>query len=176
MAREKVKNIVIDGARIIFRNFSGKGDRFNPQGRRNFGVMIDNAEAAELEDEGWHIKWLKPKEEGGDPQAYLPVRVNFAAVPPQVWMLTSRKKTALDEETIKTLDNAELKNVDLVISPYYWTVPGRNGEDEHGITAYLKTGYFTIVEDPFYEKYAKYDEGGVSDVNDSIDADEIPFS
>ena len=142
--------------------------------------MIDNSEAAELEDEGWHIKYLKPKEEGGDPQAYLPVRVNFDVIPPAVYMVTKKRKTLLTEKTIVTLDNAELTNVDLVISPYFWSIPGKNGGEERGITAYLKEGYFTILESPFYEKYAKFDDEAdsenVTDVDDSIDADEIPFS
>lgn len=174
MAREKVKNIVIDGARIIFRNFTGKESKYNPQGRRKFGVIINNSEAAELEDEGWHIKWLKPRDEDEEPQAYLEVRVNYAEdSAPAIYMVTSRKKTLLTEENVATLDHADLKHVDLTITPYFWTKG-----DEHGITAYIKSGYFTIVEDPFYEKYAKYDEpnGIVASVDESIDADEIPFS
>lgn len=170
----KLKNIVIEDAKIIFRNFGGKESRFNSAGRRNFGVLIDNDEAKDLEEEGWHIKWLKPREEGEEPQAYLPVRVNYAAVPPTVYMVTSRKKTLMSEKNIATLDNADLKTANIVISPYFWTIQGGRGkEDEHGITAYLKTGYFEIVEDPFFEKYAKYDDPDIKDPDDG--ADEIPF-
>ena len=34
-------NIVIENARIGFRNFSGKEGQFNPAGRRNFCVFIE---------------------------------------------------------------------------------------------------------------------------------------
>lgn len=169
----KVKNIVVENAKIIFRNFAGKGDRFNPQGRRNFGVLIDADAAEELAEEGWHIKYLKAREEGEQPQAYLPVRVSYAVTPPAVYMVTKKKKTLLSEENVSTLDNADIENADLVISPYFWTMPGKNGE-ESGITAYLKTGYFTIVEDAFYDKYSKYDDPIVPPVD--TDDIEIPFS
>ena len=160
------KNICIENARIIFRNFKGKADRFTPEGRRSFGVIIDNDSAQDLMDEGWHIKFLKPRDDEEEPQAYLPVRVNYKTSPPALYLVTKRKKTLLSEDTVGTLDNAEIENVDLVISPYNWTMPG----GDEGITAYVKTGYFTIVEDAFYDKYSKYDEP-----SSSSDDDELPF-
>lgn len=162
----RIKNIVMEGARIIFRNFAGKGDKFNPQGRRTFGLIIDREDAAALEEEGWHIKCLKQRDDEEAPQPYLPVRVSFASAAPAMYLVTRKKKTLLTEDTVSMLDNAELENVDVVISPYHWTMP--NGDS--GITAYLKTGYFKIVEDAFYDKYSSYDDPKVA-----TDEDELPF-
>lgn len=158
----KIKNIAIKDARIIFRNFAGKGDKFNPAGRRTFAVVLDAESAQDLSDEGWHVKTRTPKDDDGDPYYYLPVRVSFAVSAPAMYLVTKKKKNILTEDKVAMLDNAELEKVDLEISPYYWTMP--NGES--GITAYLKTGYFTIVEDPFYDDYAKYDDPS---------GEEIPF-
>lgn len=158
----KVKNIAIKNARIIFRNFAGKNDKYNTVGRRQFGVVIDPDAAQDLIEEGWHIKFLKPRDDEETPTPYLPVRVSFAVSAPAMYLITKKKKNVLTEDKIAMLDNAEFEKIDLEISPYYWTMP----TGESGITAYLKTGYFTIVEDPFYEDYAKYDDPS---------GEEIPF-
>ena len=47
MAYKTTKNLVMENARLIFRNFSGNETRFNRNGNRNFCVIIDNPEQAE---------------------------------------------------------------------------------------------------------------------------------
>lgn len=158
-------NITIENARIIFRNFSGEEGRFNAKGDRNFCVLIDAKYADALAKEGWNIKWLRPRDDEDDQQAYLPVKVNFNNIPPKVVLVTSRGKTRLDEDTVGSLDWAELENVDLIIRPYDWNVNGKTGRK-----AYLKAGYFTIVEDAFESKYYDVPES----VGASLD-EEVPF-
>ena len=47
----------IDDARIVYRNFSGVGSKFNREGDRSFSVVIPDKDIMEaLVNEGWNVK------------------------------------------------------------------------------------------------------------------------
>jgi hypothetical protein len=144
--------VMMEGVRIIFRNFAGKEGQYNREGDRNFAVLLDETVATAMTEDGWNIKWLKPRDDDEEPsaQAYLPVSVNFKGRPPRIVLITSRGRTNLDEDSVEMLDWVDILNIDLIVRPYEWTVNGKSG-----IKAYLQSIYVTIEEDPLEIKYSE---------------------
>lgn len=135
----------IDDARIIYRNFSGVGSKFNREGDRNFAVYIPDEDMAnELKERGWNVKIKPPREDGDDPFMFLPVKIKFNDRGPSVYLVTGNKKTPLNENTVSCLDDIDILSVDLDIRPYDWEV-----NDKTGRTAYLQSIWVTQEVDRF---------------------------
>lgn len=164
-------NINIPGAKLIFKNFKGKKTEFNDEGQRNFGVLLSDELAEQLKRDGWRVKYLRPRPDDGYEQPWLSVKVKFNPYPPIAWLINSRGKKRLNEDTIEQLDWSIITNCDLVIRPYnYPAVKGRPA----GVSAYLKAIYATILsEDQFYSKYESLPDLDGNEENE--EPEELPF-
>lgn len=161
-------NIVQENARIGFKNFSGKEGQYNPAGRRNFCLFFDDEDLVNrLIDDGWNIRFLKPRDADEKSAAYLQVSVSFENYPPKIVLITSKGKTPIAESEVSMLDWAEIKNVDVIVRPYNWSVNGKSGTK-----AYLKAMYVTIEEDEFASKYEDVPDSAASAISED---DDIPF-
>ena len=145
----KNRPILIENAKILFPNFSGKAGRFNAEGIRSFCVELDPETAKSLEADGWKVRYLEPRDEGDERKAYMPIAVSYRKEPPVIVVISSRGQTSLGEDDIKILDWAEMEYVDLMVNPSKWEMNGATGTK-----AYLKSLYVTIVEDPLANKYS----------------------
>lgn len=133
VAQRNGKNILqVDDARIIFRNFEGRGDKYNREGERNFALLIDDQEIADAllddkNDDGasWNVKIKPPKEEGDSPFRYLPVKVKFNGRGPVIWLVSGNRRTRLDEENADILDQIDIREVSMDIRPYDDEVNGK---------------------------------------------------
>lgn len=140
----------IDEARICFRNFEGRADKYNREGERNFALIIETEEMANaLIEEGWNVKIKPPREDGDDPFMYLPVKVKFNDKGPNVYLRTGRAKNKLNEDSVGTLDRIDIAEVNIDIRPYDWEVQGKTGR-----TAYLQSIEVIQDCDRFAERYA----------------------
>lgn len=141
----------IDDARIVYRNFSGRGDKFNREGDRNFSLVIPNTDIADaLVEQGWNVKIKPPREEGDIPFMTLPVKIKFNDRGPRVYLQTGDNLVKLDEESISALDNVDILSVDMDIRPYDWEVSGKEGR-----TAYLQSLKVTQEIDRFAARLAE---------------------
>lgn len=123
----------INDARIIWKNFSGRGDRFNREGVRNFHLVIPDQETCDklLNDKneygnGWNVKIKPPHEEGDVPFMHMLVKVKFNGRGPNIYLVSGNKQVPLNEDTVSCLDDIDILSVDMDIRPYDDTLPNGN--------------------------------------------------
>lgn len=148
---DEPKTFMIEDARLIFKNFSGKEGQFNREGDRNFGLVLTPELAEQLANDGWNIKYLTAREEGEEDTPWIPIEVKFKIKPPRVVLLTNdgKTRTQLTDDTVECLDFVEIENVDLIVRAYEWGPI--NGK--YGIKAYLQSMFVTMHEDALERKY-----------------------
>ena len=155
----------IDDARIIYRNFSGVGSKFNREGDRNFAVVIPTEDLADrLIELGWNVKIKPPRDDEEEPFMYLPVKVKFNERGPAAYLRSGENMIKLDEESVSCLDDVDILSVDLDIRPFDWDVNGKQGR-----SAYLQSICVTQQIDRFAAKYGKKtaDQGDYCDDEDA---------
>lgn len=153
--------IILEGVRIIRRNFRGEEDKYNKPGERNFIVVLPSEEMAEqLAAADWNVKWFEPREEGEEEERvpWLPVEVAYQkGRPPRIFMIPDHdptRRTELNEESVAVLDGVDIVNVDMIVRGSHWS----NATGASGVKAYLQSMYVTIEEDYLARKYAEMDK------------------
>lgn len=146
----------IDDARIVYRNFSGIGSKYNREGDRNFAVVVDDQDICDaLTREGWNVRIKPARVEGEEPFMYLPVKIKFNDRGPNAYLVTGKRMNKLDEESVCCLDDVDILSVDLDVRPYDWDVNGKSGR-----TAYLQSIKVTQQIDRFAESHMDSEDDG----------------
>ena len=168
---DNTPNLIMKGAKIIFRNFRGKDYGYNPNHKRTFSILLDPDETdiEAMREDGWNVKPIKPREGYEDePQMFkLEVEVRWDKYPPSIWQITSNgedengnkkySRTKMDEESVGTFDTAEIVNVNVEIS--HGKTYSCNGKV--GIKAYVRKMQIEVVQDEFDSFYDFDDEDDV---------------
>lgn len=154
----------IEEARLLpvpFRNFEGREGQYNRKGLRNFCVELDVETAHAMLEDGWNVKFPKPREEdeeGNERKPYLPIEVAYdKGKPPQIVLITNngKNRTNLTEDEVELLDWIEIKFVDLIANPYNWNIPARGQiPATSGVKAYLRKMFVVQDEDDLDRKWA----------------------
>ncbi len=165
----------IDDAKLIYRNFEGRGDKFNREGDRNFAIIIDGGEvcdrgtnvyrrvdAQEMADilvndlnrydVGWNVKIKPPREDDDEPFIYLGVKVRFNDRGPDIRLESGNRTVRLDEESVSCLDHIDIVCADLDIRPY-----DDIAQDRAFRAAYLQQMHVVQEVNRFAERY-RYDD------------------
>lgn len=153
MSAEVKKFYDVASGAIRFRNFSGKAGMYNTEGDRNFCLLLTPEDADEMIQEGYNVRFLRPRDEADEPQPYIQIKVGFGGKgrPPKIVMISNGKKTQVTEDTVSNLDWAEIEKADISINPYTYSNVGPGKAS--GVKAYLKTMYVTLAQDDFEDRY-----------------------
>ena len=161
------EKITIYGAKLCFRNFSGKPSEYNAEGDRNACIILNDEQAEELAQAGWPVKVRPPREDHEDEGNFnfMKFKVKYGANPnlhPKIYRIVNGKQVLMTERTLGALDYDVIENVDVRLRPFNYK-PGK-------CSAYVDTMYVTVEDDPLAAKYA------TEPVADFIDSDESPFT
>lgn len=150
MPKEK---LIIEDAKVKFRNFTGVGTDYNREGDRNFSIVIDDEETAlKMREAGWNIRGLGDPADLSNIEYILTIKVRLDSNwPPKIYTVAPNGVvTLLDEDMVGDLDQADIDHVDVRVNPSYWEMNGKTG-----IAAYLETLYVVLEEDRLAAKYAQ---------------------
>ena len=148
------ETIVLKDIEPVFRNFSGEARQYNNAGDRNFNAKVSEAQAQMLRNKGFRIKEMAPNAYNDEPSYFLKVKVSYRFDAPNVNLITSKCTRRLDEDTISELDHMSIEKCDISIVGSHWSQPS----GETGVTAYLRSMYATLREDPLELEYASMEE------------------
>lgn len=150
-----IDDIEIEDVKIkwAFSHFDGKADTFNDPGDHNFTIILPPEQALDLQEQGWSIRKLDPREEGDDPEYTLKVKISYRFEPPKIYLIKNGRKIRADEQDLSDIKRATTEQISVIIQPSRW-VHGNNS----GITAYVKELYAKIRQSRFEEMYEDYEE------------------
>lgn len=139
---------LIEDAKLMFRNLSGRKTDFNDEGRRNFCVEIHPSEVEKLRADGWNIKEGKVLDEDGIPTYYVAVNVNFdGGRPPLIVLDSNGVRTQLGADEVGLVDAADIAYCDVNLNLWHHKMNGG------GIKPYLKSMFVKLNVDELEKKY-----------------------
>lgn len=122
-----MNNLIIQDAKVIFPNFSGREGRYNREGNRCFSVMVpDEKLAMQLKADGWNIKERVINDEATGEYYINGVNINFSYyIKPIIHYISNGNEIELTEELLDSgiaaqLDGRGAEHYDISIRPKTW--------------------------------------------------------
>ena len=122
-----MNNLIIEDAKVIFPNFSGREGRYNREGNRCFSVMVPDKELAlQLLQDGWNVKERLENGESTGEYYINGVNINFDYyIKPVIVYVSNGNEVELTEEMFDAgiaaqLDGRGAERYDISIRPRTW--------------------------------------------------------
>lgn len=107
------KKYTIKRPSLVFRNFAGMINNWNPIGRREFGVILKDASMIkELNDLGFNVKYITKLDDEDPDMPYLMIKAHHLNV---------------SESTITSLDKATLPISEITFHGWEWEIGDKKG-------------------------------------------------
>lgn len=158
------RNISIEGARVRYRDLSGKPSDYNKNGQRNITIELDMEDALALQELGLNVRFPEVGPDGDERAPLLKIIVSKFS---KVFRVNSERQTMreLREDELSDLQAYRLRNVDLTFYPRDYEIGKRK------ITsAYLSKGFFDVEETYFDKKYSGFQTPGRP-----VDDEDLPW-
>jgi hypothetical protein len=159
----RVYMIIIDAKLLSmpFRNFEGRTSEYNATGEKEFGVVIEDSELAQqMAADNWTVKTITNRDGkdylygikvDGEDLHWVKIKVKYRdnkgnpTIPPKVLIRTANNEIEYEEDDLRSLDTADLMDVDLRINIRRKTANGKTYT-----TGYLNTMKATLLDDSFW--------------------------
>lgn len=156
------KLLKVESPELFRFNFAGVPTNNNKQGHRQFDWKIPTEEMAQaLKEDGWSVWYTNESEKYGPSRACITCEMRFhhekelEHLNPRIYKCTRKHPDGilLPEDLVGDLDNDEIVDTVLWISPKYWEVNGKSG-----IKAYVHSLWVKIEDTDPARKFWGYPE------------------
>ena len=161
------KNLTLElnDVKLVKRNFRGEALPMNERGDRTCLIVLDHVLAKSLgfdsvkdlvdilQADEWKVGWFKQVDEETEQEAFLPVKAVYGEKrKPNIYVKTGKKSQLMNEDTVSSIDYADISKVDVILRLHYWEYNGRTGYNN-----YIQSMEVTVVEDAISARNSSYE-------------------
>lgn len=123
--RDPFFDVVLTDVTFTARNFRGLEGPYNAKGNRSFAVIISDAQAQELKEDGWNVKEVKSKK--GERVQFIKVSFPSGFDISKI-KLNGEALTSYDDLTQLDLEGYEIMTGTIRVFGRHWEIPERTNK------------------------------------------------
>ena len=143
----------INDAKLIWCNLCGRAAQYNEDGQRNFNVVLDEDSYNRLKDAGVNVRIRPSRDESAEPQYLLKVNLGYDFRPPVIYIDNGENERELSVGELSIIDDAAMDGTISHVDLSFRASRSRRRTDNYGLSAWLKSMYVRIEEDPIVRRH-----------------------